>query len=145
VYALNALPGPAAFVNRITTASDREGQGTGNKALAYLGVRATQVDPVSTMIETLYEQRTKVNRAKNALHQRANPNGSGLISAANPTPEYLRLNKQYADMTKEIMKLREKRGDKILPGRRPSRSGGVDFGSGGGGVDWGSSGSGVTW
>jgi hypothetical protein len=134
VYALGVLPGPVSFFNRVTTASDRAGQTPGGKTVAYFGLRAIPFDPVSTKIENLYNERTKVTKQLRALNQRG-------VYATNPTPAYTRLLAREKDMTSHIMALRTQRGDVIRNGssstpgtwekpagagtwEKPSRSGG---------------------
>jgi hypothetical protein len=128
VYALNVLPGPASFLNRVTTASDRPGQSPTDRTVAYLGLRSIPVDPASTKIERLYEARSKLEKQRAALNQRG-------VYADSPNPEYNRVKTQIDDLTGEIMKLRMKRGDKILPGRKKT-SGGFSWPDKGGGFSW---------
>jgi hypothetical protein len=119
-YVTNVLPGPFSFVNRTLTESDRPGQSTGNKVVRYLGLSAKQVDPTSTGITNLYDERGLVEKQMAGLRQRMNPNKQGPISADNPTPEYTRLNDKHKALTADIMRLKTKRGDVINGGRKSS-------------------------
>lgn len=115
VYAMGVLPGPFNYLNRVTTKSDREGQSPKERTLGYLGIRAVPVDPLSTTIEELYEERGEISKAKSALNQRG-------IYVDSPTPEYLRLNEREKALTERIMRLRTKRGDVINSGRPSTRT-----------------------
>ena len=84
VYALGIIPGPAGFLNRLTTESSRSGQSPAAKTVGYFGLRGIPFDPVSTKIENLYEERARVQKKMRAMNQRD-------IYAANPTPAYTRL------------------------------------------------------
>lgn len=110
VYALNVLPGPAGFLNRVTTPSERPGQSRGAKAVAYLGVRAVPVDVVSNTINLLYDERAKLEKQRAALGQRAGDVGEASSSG------YEQLSAKIRDVDSHISALRVKRGDVILPG-----------------------------
>jgi hypothetical protein len=69
VYAMGVLPGPANFLNRLTTPSERAGE-SGNKVLGYLGIRVKPSDAPTTGINQLYDQREKIDQARYALNQR---------------------------------------------------------------------------
>ena len=114
VYALGVLPGPFSFLNRISTPSDRPGQDTGSKALAYLGPRVRPIDQRSTEINRLYDERGVIDKRMRSLNQRG-------VHAANATPEYRALQAREKDVTSHIMALRTQRGDKIIPGARAPR------------------------
>lgn len=119
VYALNVLPGPASFANRLATESDRPGQSTAAKTVQYVGPRVRQVDPVTTKINNLYEERAKITKRSRALAQQNLPGTQTKISAKSATPEYRRLLDREKELTAQIDQLRRQRGDANAP--RPRR------------------------
>lgn len=109
VYALGVLPGPVNFINRVTTPSERAGQDPTTKTVGYVGLRVRPVDAISVKINRLYEDRAKVDKKMRALNQQG-------INADRSTQEYRDLSMREKDITRHIMALKTKRGDKILPG-----------------------------
>jgi hypothetical protein len=124
-YVAHQLPGPINFINRLATPSDRKGQNTAEKAVAYAGVRVTPIDPVSTRIQKTYEKRAELGKELAGMRQRKHPSNDLRVSADNPTPEYTKALREYGLLDKELARLRGQRGDKIVPKRgrpRVSRS-----------------------
>lgn len=135
-YIANQLPGPVHFAKEVSREGLRPGQSFGGRLLRYAGPRVKEVDPVTTKINQSYDERGKVKKKMNALNQRG-------VTAQNATPEYEKLREQYNTLDDQIRELRQKRGDKIIPGRvgRPKKPGAGGFAwpedeGGDGGFKW---------
>jgi hypothetical protein len=136
VYALQVLPGPLSFFQRVTTPSDRAGQSPAAKTVGYFGLRAIPFDPLSVRIEKLYDERAKVSKQLRALNQRG-------VYAESGNAGYRRLLDREKDLTSHIMALRTQRGDPIRRGGQQAT--GFQWGDKASGFKWGDKTGGFQW
>jgi hypothetical protein len=115
-YLARTLPGLPSLAQTLTTTGSRVDQTAAEKAIGVAGVRAAPLDATArntSDLNALYKTRDQLNRERAIFNQRG-------IKADNATPAYQRLSDRLKAVNAQIIQLRTKRGDKILPGPRKS-------------------------
>jgi hypothetical protein len=115
-YIVKTVPGLPQYAEQLMTeGTNRRGKGTGGKALQVFGVRAEPFDPPRTITNLAYARAKDIEKRQATLRQTLNPKNGLLISAKNPTAEYVKLSQQLKLAQNVAFQAQQRQQYKVLP------------------------------
>jgi hypothetical protein len=108
-YVFSVVPGTPQYIKQFTTqGTNQQGKGAVGKALGFVGIKSTPIDPERNATNLAYARMAEIQKDLRELGQRG-------VNKANPSPRWRTLNDQLKIVTQIAYQGKAAQGYKVLP------------------------------